>query len=287
MFGSTKHQHIGVLGLGIIGSRVAECLRQAGQQVYVWNRTPKPEANFLASPAEVAEVAGTLQIFVSDHVALREVMEQLLPALTDRHLILCHSTVSPEAMKEAAALAASRGAAFLDAPFTGSRGAAELAELVYYLGGDEALLERAKKVLQHSSKKVLYFGGLGDASLIKICTNTLSAAVVSALAESLSLVRAHGIAPEHLMEALSLNANFSPLVSMKFPAMLRENFSPNFSTKNMLKDVKYGQDLAQEKGLSLSTLDSTADQLSRAVDQGFADEDFCALIKTHPQSPSA
>ena len=58
--------NVGVIGLGIIGSRVAAGLRAAAFQVYVWNRSAKPAPNFLGSPAEVAESAEIIQIFVSD-----------------------------------------------------------------------------------------------------------------------------------------------------------------------------------------------------------------------------
>lgn len=286
MFGSTKSHHIGVLGLGIIGSRIAECLRQAGRQVYVWNRTPKPQPNFLASPAEVAEVAATLQIFVSDNKALLEIMEALLPALTPSHLILCHSTVSPLTIKKAAAIAESKGAVFVDAPFTGSKAAAEKADLVYYLGASKEHVERAKKVLEHSSKKILHLGEVGDASLLKLCTNTISAAIVGALAESLAIVKSHGIAPEHLLEALVPNANCSNLITMKLPSMIQGNFEASFSVKNMLKDVHYAQELAKEKKLHVPILQSSLQQLQLASNAHDAEEDYSAVLKTTTNSSS-
>src|SRR6266478_213528 len=116
---------VGLIGLGIIGSRVATGLRGAGFQVYVWNRSPKPAPNFLASPAEVAEVCETIQIFVADAYALTRVLEMLGPRLTPEHLIICSATIGPEATLEAAKLVEERGARFLDAPFTGSKLAAE------------------------------------------------------------------------------------------------------------------------------------------------------------------
>ncbi len=71
----------GVIGLGIIGSRVAANLRKAGNQVWVWNRSPRPEPNFLSSPAEVAESAKIIQIFVSDGPALMDVLTAMAPVL--------------------------------------------------------------------------------------------------------------------------------------------------------------------------------------------------------------
>ena len=65
-------------------------------------------------------------------------------ALTPSHIILCNATVGPEATLEAARLVQDRGAQFLDAPFTGSKEAAQNRELVYYIGGDDKTLEAAR-----------------------------------------------------------------------------------------------------------------------------------------------
>ena len=80
-------EKVGVIGLGIIGSRVANCLREAGWNTYVWNRTPKTEPNSLGSPAEVAAQAKGLQLFVRDGDSLFEVVDQLAPALTAEHVV--------------------------------------------------------------------------------------------------------------------------------------------------------------------------------------------------------
>src|ERR1700751_326529 len=92
---------VGVVGLGIIGSRVAKNLRKKGFEVYVWNRTPKAEPNFMSSPAEVAKAAQIIQIFVSNDAAVLETLAALRTALTPNHLILIHSSISPQARQKA------------------------------------------------------------------------------------------------------------------------------------------------------------------------------------------
>src|SRR5262245_10449665 len=108
-------KNVGVIGLGIIGSRVASGLRAAGMQVYIWNRSAKPAPNFLGSPAEVAQSAEIVQIFVADGPALFDVIETMAEALTPKHIVMCNATVGPEAVLEAARMVESRGAQFLDA----------------------------------------------------------------------------------------------------------------------------------------------------------------------------
>ena len=107
----TKSKNVGIIGLGIIGSRVAGALRKRGLSVYVWNRTPRPEQNFVGSPAEVAELCDVVQIFVSDDEALLDIVRQLSPGLTAQHVVTAHSTVSPETVRAAAEMVQRRGRA--------------------------------------------------------------------------------------------------------------------------------------------------------------------------------
>jgi 3-hydroxyisobutyrate dehydrogenase-like beta-hydroxyacid dehydrogenase len=281
MFGSNgKSNNVGIIGMGIIGSRVAERLRKAKHQVFVWNRTIKPEPNFLASPREIAEVANFIQIFVRDDEALHSVMTELQPVLDVQHTLLVHSTVSPAAMKAAAEIASKKGAGFLDAPFTGSKMAAENGELVYYVGGEDIVLEKSRKVLEVSSKKILHFGTTpGDATVLKIATNLISSSVVEALAEALAITKAHGVSPEQLLEALIPNANCSPVITMKLPAMISGNFDPHFSLANMLKDARYAQDLARAKKLRTPVLDATTLAMSQASKNGHDQLDFSVVAK--------
>ena len=88
-----SRKNVGLIGLGIIGSRVAAGLRASGYHVFVWNRTPKPAPNFLGSPAEVAEVCEIIQLFVADSQAVFQILEMLGDALTPRHVIVCLSLI--------------------------------------------------------------------------------------------------------------------------------------------------------------------------------------------------
>src|ERR1700744_3458227 len=92
----------GVIGLGIIGSRIATNLRGSGFQVFVWNRSPKPAPNFVASPGEVAELCDTIQLVVADNVALLSVIDAMHGVISPRHTIICSATVGAKATLEAA-----------------------------------------------------------------------------------------------------------------------------------------------------------------------------------------
>ena len=110
-----SRKNVGIIGLGIIGTRVAQALRAGGFHVFVWNRTAKPAPNFLGSPVDLAEICDLIQIFVSDSQALFQVLESFGGALTENHVVVCSSTVGPEATIEASRLVKAKGARFLDA----------------------------------------------------------------------------------------------------------------------------------------------------------------------------
>lgn len=270
-------QNIGVLGLGIIGSRVAENLRQAGHEVFVWSRSARAVPNFLASPREVAEAAGIIQIFVRDSAALLEAIQDMSPALKAGHLIMNHATVSKKATLEAAKLVEATGAAFLDAPFTGSKMAAQNGKLCYYIGGSDLMLERAKPVLAASAAKILPLGAVGDAMVLKIVTNLVSAVIVEAVAEAAAITKSHQVPLERLLEALESNANFSTLIGMKLPAIMKSDFEPHFSLRNMLKDADFARELAAEHKIAAPALDCTAATMRTALDAGKGDLDFSVI----------
>ena len=265
---------VGVIGLGIIGSRVAKNLRNKGFEVYVWNRTPKPEPNFVSSPAEVAKASQIIQIFVSNDAAVLETLAALRTALTPDHLILIHSTISPETVQKAKGAVTPTGAHLVDAPFTGSKGAAENGQIVYYLAGDKADLERAKPVLEASQKTLVYFSRFGDASLIKIATNMITAAIVQVLTEALTITERAGIDPQELVTAIENNACRSGVSDFKLKAIIARDFDPNFSLMNMLKDSRLALDLAKRLGVELPLAQTVNQILAEADNKGWAQQDF-------------
>ena len=274
---STASTNIGLLGLGIIGSRVAERVRSAGHQVFVWSRTARDVPNFKATARAVAESAHILQIFVRDDAALLSALREMQPALTSDHVVMNHSTVSKAATLEAAAICASAHAAFLDAPFTGSKMAAQNGKLVYYIGGAASVLERVRPVLELSSQKILPLGEIGEATVLKIVTNLVSSITVKALAEAAAITRSQGISLDLLKSALEANANHSTLISMKLPTLMSGDFEAHFSLHNMLKDADFARALAAEADIKTPALDCTAEAMRAGVEAGLGDLDFSVI----------
>jgi len=237
--------------------------------------------NFVGAPAELAEMCDYLQIFVSDDDALLYVAKQLSPGLGPRHLVLAHSTVAPHSMSAAAEIIERRGARFIEAPFTGSKEAAEKGELVYYTAGDEAALREAQPILEASGKQVIQIGQLGQATAIKIATNMVTAASIQAAAEALALVQTAGVSPEKFAEAMQGNASNSTTLSNKLPKMIEGNFEPHFAVKHMLKDMQIANRLALSHYLELGVSSVARDRLLEQVQRGHGEEDYSAVVRKY------
>jgi len=274
---------IGVIGLGIIGRAIAAHLRRTGFSVFVWNRSPQPVPNFVGSLGELAGICNYIQIFVSDDEALLQTVEQLSESLTPRHLVLAHSTVAPDSMRAAAEIVERRRARFVEASFTGSKPAAEKGELVYYVGGADAVLREARPILEASSKEIIHIGEIGQASAIKIATNMITAASVQAAAEALALVQALGVPLEKFVEAIRVNSSHSGTLAMKLPKMLDRDFAAQFSVKHMLKDMQIANQIALSHYLDLGVTSAARDQLFEQMQWGHGDNDYSVVARKYLQ----
>ncbi|HEY7000935.1 MAG TPA: NAD(P)-dependent oxidoreductase [Candidatus Udaeobacter sp.] len=275
-------KNVGVIGLGIIGRGIAANLRRKGFPVYVWNRSPRSIPNFVGSPGEVAETCSYIQIFVSDDDALLQTVEQLSGKLTPHHVVLAHSTVAPDSMRAAAEIVDRRKAHFVEAPFTGSKAAAEKGELVYYVSGNDAALREARPILQASSKEIIEIGStIGQASAIKIATNMITAASVQATAEALALVQALGLPLEKFADAMGSNASNSATLAMKLPKMLNRDFEPHFSVKHMLKDMQIANQIGLSNYLDLGVTAAARDQLLEQMHWGHGDDDYSVIARKY------
>ncbi|MEP6777872.1 MAG: NAD(P)-dependent oxidoreductase, partial [Chthoniobacterales bacterium] len=219
------------------------------------------------------------QIFVADDEALLEMIQRIKTALTPQHIVMAHCTVSPDTMRAAAEMVQRRGAQFLDAPFTGSKNAAEMGELVYYIGGDEAVLREARPVLEASSKEIIEIGGIGDATTMKVATNMITAATVQAAVEALAVLHNSGLSVEKFAIAMRSNGSNSGTLEMKLPLMLEGNFEPHFSVKHMLKDVEIATRLARNFGLEFGATDAARRCLAEEARAGHGDADYCSVMR--------
>jgi 3-hydroxyisobutyrate dehydrogenase-like beta-hydroxyacid dehydrogenase len=270
---------IAVFGMGIIGSRCADNLTKAGMDVRTWNRTPKERIDAKANPNKAAEGADVVAFYLKDGEACREVFEQIRESLRRARILINHSTIDLKTTHWLADECAALGCAFLDCPFTGSKIAAENGELVYYAGGAEELIEKYREVLEVTAREIIPVGKVGNATVIKVATNLISASTVQALSESLAIASAHGITAESFISAVGGNACGSALAAMKLPTMVAGEYETHFSLDNMLKDAKFAMHLAENAQLKTPGIEATAGVMQELCENGSSGLDYSALYR--------
>jgi 3-hydroxyisobutyrate dehydrogenase-like beta-hydroxyacid dehydrogenase len=218
-----------------------------------------------------------------DGAALLAAVQEMAPELRPGQIVVNSATVSLQATLDAASVVAATGAAFLDCPFTGSRDASAAGQLVYYVGGDSAVLEKATPLLAASSKEILPMGKIGDATVIKIATNMVSAVTVQVVSEAMAVTRSAGVPLEAFQRAMESNASGSGLVKMKVPTMRQGDYTPHFSLKNMLKDSRFALELAKKASLNLPALSATSQQMAGLAAADAAEQDYSALFRQFDQ----
>lgn len=269
---------IGVIGLGIIGGVWARHYDAAGKLAGVWNRTPQPDfPQWKESPEAVASAADVVQIVVADPPAVRGVIGRIVPALGPGKIVVQSSTIDPQSSDEFRTLVTATGARYLEAPFTGSKPAAEQKQSIFYLGGDAALIAELEPLLALVSATRIHIGDHKQAATLKLAMNLNIAAQMQALSEALVLARRAGISDDVFFAALGKNASYSGLTKLKEPKLRAGDFSPQFSVKHMLKDMRLASRINGCEDFPV--LDTLRDRLAAAERAGWADEDFAALIK--------
>lgn len=268
---------VGVLGLGIIGGLWARHYAEAGVLAGSWNRTPQPDAPaWRDTPEAVASAADIVQIVVADPPAVRALIARILPALGPGKTVVQSSTIDPAASEEFRVAVTASGARYLEAPFTGSKPAAERREIVFYAGGDAALVAELEPVLALISGTRLHIGDNRQAATLKLAMNLNIAVQMQGLAEARTLAAAAGIGDDVFYGALAKNVSYSGLVKLKEAKLRAGDFSPQFSVKHLHKDLRLAA--AAAGCTELPAMDAARQQLKTAEARGLGDADFSAII---------
>lgn len=269
---------IGVIGLGIIGGTWAKHYHAAGVLAGAWNRTPQPDfPQWKATPEAVASAADVVQIVVADPPAVESILTRILPALGPGKVVVQSSTIDPASSTKFLELVTARGARYLEAPFTGSKPAAEAKQTVYYLGGDAALIAELEPLLSLVSATRFHIGSNEQAATLKLAMNLNISAHMQGLCEALALVRRAGVSDDTFFSALGKNVSYSGVTKLKEPKLRAGDYAPQFSVKHMHKDMRLASTMAGDQ--KLPVLAAVRDRLAAAEKAGWADEDFSAVMK--------
>ena len=281
---------VAILGLGIMGSGMANRLLSASFPLAVYNRNREkciPFASrgaFLAdSPRAAASRSRVTLSMVANDAASREVWlgeEGALNGAPPGSVLIESSTLSGDWIQELAAKAVERGCQFLDAPVTGTKPHAASGELVFLVGGSAEALDRARPVFSVLGRDVVHLGPIGSGALMKLVNNFVCGVQAASFAEAMSMVAAGGLDRAQAVSILTGGAPGSGIVKRVAERIAANDFTPNFALRWMAKDLAYALREASTKGISLQTAAAALAVFEQAIAEGHGDEDFSAVSKT-------
>lgn len=284
---------LGFVGLGLMGSRIAKRLLDAGHQVSGYNRTQaKAEALIQAglvwknSPGEVAQAADITFSMVTDTAALSYIVEGddgILAGLSAGKIYVEMSTVSPKAIRLLSGRVAVTGAQMLEAPVSGSLPAAEGGTLILYVGGKAETLEQVRPVFEQISQKIIHVGDNGQAIAMKIAINLNLPSQLVSLFEGVLLAERSGVPRATAIDGLLNSVAASTAMKYRGPFMLKMPDEVWFSAAMMKKDIQLALELGEEAGVELKTAKLVDELLDQAIAQGWGDQDFAVLYRVVEQ----
>lgn len=284
---------IGFIGLGTMGMPMAVNLLKGGYPLCVYNRTASKSQQLLAmgaqvaaSPAEIAREADVIFTNVSHDQALLDViagpggvLEGVRPGVT---VIDC-STVSPDTSRKVYAELEGRMADFLDAPVTGSKPAAENGTLVFMVGGKEEVFSRIADLLEVVGSKVLYLGPSGSGSYAKLAHNAVVGINAIGLMEGFSIAAKAGLSPEKFLDIVTSGGANSRQAELKGNKIINHDFSNQFSTALMLKDLLLAQKLTAGFQLPAPLLHAATSVFQIGLSKGLGDQDLSSVIQCYEE----
>jgi len=282
--------NLGFLGLGIMGYPMARHLVKSGNDVALWSNTAakakelarEGKATACATPKEVAERADYIFYCVGDTAMARAITvgaNGLMEGIRKGAIVADCSTIAPAASREIGAAFTRKNATFLDAPCTGSKPGAEGATLTFMIGGDEKAYEKAKPYFDLMGKVFYFCGGPGQGLQAKLTQNLILANIMQAFAEGMVLATKGGVPPALMLDILNNSAAKSGLISYKAPFILDRNFTTNFATKWMAKDVGLALETGKSMDVPLPATALTEQMLRATIAKGWGDDDFCGTIR--------
>jgi 3-hydroxyisobutyrate dehydrogenase len=147
------------------------------------------------------------------------------------------------------------------------------------VGGSAAALEHARPVLAAMSRDVLHLGPSGSGAQLKLVNNFLCGVQAAALAEGIALIERCGINRDAALSMLTKGAPGSPLVGSVSARMAKPDYAVNFAMTLMHKDLSYAMAEAKRRGLDLTTATTARAAFTRAMEAGWGDQDFAAVIE--------
>ena len=282
-------EKIGFMGLGIMGYAMALNIAKAGRPLNVYNRTPKDLGEMKGLGVEIAATPKSLAAGSDVIISMLtgpEAIDNLLwgdngaaQAFERGKTYINMSSVSPKYTTDLAEKLAPTGVCFIDAPVSGSKKPAEDATLLILAAGPKDEVEALAPLFRIMGKQVVYCGGIGQGSMMKMANNLLLALMIEGLSETLNFGRKGGLSDEAMLDVILNGPLGCPIFQMKGRALTAGSYDPNFPLKHATKDLKFVIDTAYETGAPVPVGQTLLHLFSAGVNKHWGDLDICAVMK--------
>ncbi|HEV8457527.1 MAG TPA: NAD(P)-dependent oxidoreductase [Methylomirabilota bacterium] len=279
---------IGIVGLGLLGHAVASRLIKAGHAVVGFDLLPArvealtalggtaaPSAAAVAQSAEaVCTLLPSLATVEEATLGAGGIVSGARPGLT----VIQMSTISPTLTKRLAEEVAARGLGFLDCPVSGSSAMVERGDGIIFVGGERALYERWRPVLESVLPRAVHVGRAGQAMVLKLVANLLVALHSAAAAEALTLARRAGLDLGVALDVLTASAANSRMLELRGPMIARGEFPAQMKLDLFMKDLHLMQEAAAAAGAPLPLTDLAERLYAAAQAAGHGSEDLAVVV---------
>lgn len=279
---------VGIVGLGLLGHAVASRLRAAGHDVIGHDVVPERVKALVAlggraggSVAGVVAAAEAICVLLPSLPAVEDVVlgpDGVAARVRPGRTVVQMSTISPTLTEKLARESAVRGLGFLDCPVSGTSGMVERGEGIIFVGGERALYDRWRPLLESILPRAVFIGRAGQAMVLKLVANLLVALNSAAAAEALSMAERAGLDVRLALEVLASSAATSRMLEVRGPMIARREFPPQMKLDLFMKDLHLIQDAAGAVGAPLPLTDVAERLYAAAVADGHAGDDLAVVV---------
>ncbi len=277
---------VGFIGLGVMGRPMALHLQRAGHALFVWARRPEAAeglpATVCATPAELAracEVVFTVITGSADVESVALGAAGLIEGMAPGSVLIDCSTIAPDSARRIAARLGEKGVAMLDAPVSGGAQGAIDATLAIMAGGDAAVLERVRPLLECLGKRIVHVGPNGAGQVAKACNQMIMVAAIQAAAEAMRLAAAAGVDCGRVKAALAGGSAASRVLDVMGERMVQRNFTAGIEARLHHKDYGIVLEAARRSGVPMPLTAAVGQQLNALMALGWGRDDTASLLR--------
>ena len=280
-----RNTKIAFLGMGLMGSRMATRLIQAGFEVAVWNRTASACDVLIdmgAAALDLQEIGQYPVILtcLADDAAAQAVYDQIQNQLQAGQVIVDFSSLSVDKTKTLAKQAQTRQVQWIDSPVSGGTAGAEQGTLVIFAGGDLQTIQNLSLIYNVLSQRVTRMGETGTGQATKICNQLIVAANSTLIAEAVALAAQAGVDTTLLAPALAGGFADSKPFQILTPRMATHTFEPvQWKVQTLSKDLNNAVLLAEQFNLNIPVAKQALSQLKTHRNKGYAEADLATVIQ--------